>query len=219
MSQRAATRKTVEQPAFLRGARHRASGVEALGAVADLSRRRLGRPVLPGVEQWNVARPPQRTRRYSRMSWPVGIEPPSQRHVLVVGPQRRGPALRKPAADSDGTAPAQLSASSWSSNTASHGAAACAACRSGSDLYWAYRLSVVGERHGLAAGVTATSPVCPRRVLVLVIAKVQNKIRVLIGEVAVCGEPALLVVRARREAHRQRRMRAERGCCAGASRG
>ena len=34
-----------------------------------------------------------------------------------------------------GISSAQLLSTSWSSNTTSHGAAACAACRSASDLY------------------------------------------------------------------------------------
>ena len=38
-----------------------------------------------------------------------------------------------------GWRPAQLLAISWSSQTTDQGATACASCRSGSALYWAYR--------------------------------------------------------------------------------
>ena len=73
-------------------------------------------------------------------------------------------------------------------------------------------LPVVGEGRGFGPDVHADGARCrgvrEGSVLILVITKVQNEIGVLVGKVSVGGEPAVFVVGAGREAHRQRRKRA-----------
>lgn len=75
-----------------------------------------------------------------------------QRRILVVGAERGGRRSRNPGceAGSSSTSSAQLFSTSWSSKTTSQGAAAWAACRSGSVLYWAWRWRYPpARRHGL----------------------------------------------------------------------
>ena len=71
---------------------------------------------------------------------PGGHRRAPQRHVLVVGAVGGGAAVqerRAATAAFSAISSAQLFSTSWSSKTTSHGAAACAACRSGSVLYCA----------------------------------------------------------------------------------
>ena len=80
-------------------------------------------------------------------------------------------------------------------------------------------LPVVRQRHRLRTDVvTHPVPTPPCGMLVLIVTKVHDEIRLLLGEAPVRGEPPLLEVRARCDAHRQRVQRARRGCGAGATR-
>ena len=58
------------------------------------------------------------------------------------------------------------------------------------------------QRTDVVADIAARGDVLPGGILVLVVAEMQDEIRPVLGEAAVCGEPAVLVLRARREAHR-----------------
>src|SRR5690606_37602371 len=85
-------------------------------------------------------------------------------------------------------------------------------------------LPVVGQRPrfraGVVAGVAAGGHVVPGLVLVVVVAEVQHQVRVLLGEVPVGGEVAVLVLGAGGERHGQRHHRGGgRGGAGAADRG
>ena len=129
----------VEQPGLLRRAGDAADGIGSASA----------QTFQPSPQAWS-----SRNCRVSSM-WNVASAPTApagtagcccrrrglgraQRHVLVVRPVRPQPAdPRSPVRLRRCSRRHQCVASSWSSNTTSQGAAACAACRSGSVLYCA----------------------------------------------------------------------------------
>ena len=79
-------------------------------------------------------------------------------------------------------------------------------------------LAIVGERHRFRPDVVTNGAfLYTWGVLVLVITKVHNEIGMFVGQPAVRGEPALLEVRARHGAYRQRGERARFGRRAGAA--
>ncbi len=93
---------------------------------------------------WKRASRPHSTRRYSCMSMPSGTEERrsgmfSQYAWKAAARRARKSAGAGVSEPSSGTSSAQLFSVSWSSHTTSHGATACAAWRSGSVLYWAWR--------------------------------------------------------------------------------
>jgi hypothetical protein len=88
---------------------------------------------------WNVASRPHWIRRYSRMSMPRGIEVRRSGMFSQYAWNAAARRARKLGWVFSGTSSAQLLSTSWSSHTTSHGAAACAACRSASALYCACR--------------------------------------------------------------------------------